>query len=278
VAVDSAKDLHLVMVSDARYSDLTAVAVHTALRASEDPGRLTLHLLWADREEAGAEDLRRLVERRGGRCDLYPVAEQVASDDRYRGLTPHYYRLLAPDVLPADAPRFIYLDSDLLVLTDLTQLMAVDLADCVVAACVDYLRTVGQAMSNHAALGLPPDAPYLNSGVMLVDRARWLADRVSDQVLEATRTHAQYLDAQGRFHQYDQYGLNLVLFGRWKPIADSWNRGAEYPFTQAHIVHFNGHGRPWGPTCRPEYRRLFREAWQEIGWGGSPPGGAAALP
>jgi lipopolysaccharide biosynthesis glycosyltransferase len=271
-------DVRLVMVSDTGYRDLTAIAVHTALRASKDPGRLTLHLLWADREEAGAEDLCRLVERWGGQCSVHPVAEQVASDDRYRGLSPHYYRLLAPDLLPADALRFIYLDSDLLVRTDLAELMALDLEGCVVAACVDYLRTVDQAMSNHVALGLPPDAPYLNSGVMLVDRRQWLAERVSDRVLEATRMYAPHLDAQGRFHQYDQYGLNLVLFGQWKPIADIWNRGAEYPFTQAHIVHFNGHGRPWGATCRPEYRTLFCDAWREIGWGGSPPGGAAALP
>ena len=271
-------DVHLVMVSDKGYRNLTAIAVHTALRASRDPGRLTLHLLCADQDETGAEDLHRLVEQWGGRCTVHPVAERVASDDRYRELTPHYYRLLAPELLPVDARRYIYLDSDLLVLTDLAELMALDLEGCVVAACVDYLRTIGQAMSNHAALGLPPDAPYLNSGVMLVDRNQWLVDQVSNRVLEATRTYAPYLDAQGRFHQYDQYGLNLVLFGRWKPIADTWNRGAEYPFIQAHIVHFNGHGRPWGATCRPEYRTLFRDAWREIGWDGSPPGGAATPP
>ncbi|HEV2843725.1 MAG TPA: glycosyltransferase, partial [Thermoanaerobaculia bacterium] len=212
------------------------------------------------------ERLRRVIEERRASAHFHDLRPILEREPGYQGRSAHFHRLLAPEVLPPGIERFLYLDCDVVVKGDIGEL-ARALPDLkVAAACRDYFGCIRDAVANHQSLGLAGDAPYFNSGVMLIDRASWLGHRVSERVLECTERNMEHLYAQGRFFQYDQYGLNVVLYGKWEMLDSYWNYGAEYPFSEAGVIHFNGHGKPWSPSCTPEFRRDFYAYLHRAGW------------
>lgn len=258
--------LAVVLVTNDLYAGFAAVACASMLESSRDAGSLDCHILYDELRPETRERLRRVIAERGGAARFHDLRPWIKKDRRYQSHSAHFLRLLAPGVLPAGIERFLYLDCDVVVRGDVRDLVGAPLNGKVVAACQDYLGRVRDAVSNHESLGMAGDAPYFNSGVMVVDHAAWLAHQVSERVLDCTRSNRQHLYAQGRFFQYDQYGLNVVLYGRWEMLDPYWNYGAEYPFREAGVVHFNGHGKPWGATCTPEFRRDFYTYLERAGW------------
>lgn len=263
----ASKKVSVVLVADESYAAFAAVACLTLLESCPEPSTLVLHLLHHGLDVATLGRLKRTVELGRGQLISYDVKLHAAADPRYRNRSPHYYRLMAPELLPSDVERFLYIDCDLLVYQDIRQLATRDLGAATVAACRDYLGHVGDAIANHKNLGLDPEAPFFNSGVMVVQRNLWNLQKVSNRVLECTDDNRSFLDAQGKFHQYDQYALNVVLYGRWLLLSEVWNYGAERPYRKAAVVHFNGHGKPWGQSCTMIYRRDFYAALERAGWG-----------
>lgn len=255
----------VVLVTDTRYAGFAAVAAASMLENCPRPDLIEVHVLHPGLTATTAARLGQVIEDRGGAARFHDVTALVDVSAEYRDRTVHFYRLLAPQVLPVDVDRFVYLDCDLIVRSDVHRLAGVELDGAVVAACQDYLGTMREAVANHHELGLAADAPYFNSGVMVVDRQKWAAAGISDRVLQCTRANERHLHAQGRFFQYDQYALNVVLHGAITYLDRSWNFGSEYPFQEVDIVHFNGHGKPWSPTCTARFRNEFYAVLDRVG-------------
>jgi lipopolysaccharide biosynthesis glycosyltransferase len=182
----------------------------------------------------------------------------MQAPEKLASLPPHYLRLLLPYVL-ADRARAIYFDADTLVLKTLVPLWDMDVSRFALAAIRDYLPCVSDGIDNWAQLGLDPNAAYFNSGVMVVNLAHWRAERVTESVLSVCEQNAQHLQAQGKWPQHEQYGLNVVLHGKWFPLDPIWNHGSHLRPTGEHIVHFAGDGKVGRPACQPEYHLLYRD-------------------
>jgi lipopolysaccharide biosynthesis glycosyltransferase len=183
-------------------------------------------------------------------------------------LPPAYFRLLLAEVLPAPVGRAIYLDADTVVSGDLGDLWRRDLGGATVGGVVDRLPRCRDGVANWRALGLDGDAAYYNTGVLLVDLDAWRFEDVGARALAVCRANAQHLLVHGEFAQNDQYGLNVVLQGRWRTVSSLWNRGSEHVECPARIVHYLGNGKPYDPRCRPRFRRLFLEHLNRTAWSG----------
>src|SRR5918911_1235750 len=184
------------------------------------------------------------------------LLRKIEAPLEFETCSPHYLRLLAPFLLPHHQ-RAIYLDADTMVLDELSTLWATPLEDYPVAAVRDYLPCIRDAVTNWKELRLDPDAPYFNSGVLVMDLIHWRTEMLSQRVLNTCRENKDHLLAQQKWPQYDQYGLNVVLHGRWKALDPMWNRGTDLPPSAARIVHFIGNGKVELPTCQPFFKRLF---------------------
>jgi lipopolysaccharide biosynthesis glycosyltransferase len=171
-------------------------------------------------------------------------------------------------VLPDGIARAIYLDTDTVVDADLMALWRRDIGDAVAGAAVDYLPRCREAVANWRELGLDGDAPYYNTGVLLDDVHAWRAEDVGARALAVCRQNARHLLAQGKFFHHDQYGLNVVLQGRWHTLGSLWNWGSELVECPAHIVHYLGHGKPHDPRCRRRFRELFLSHLDATPWAG----------
>ncbi|WP_372887486.1 glycosyltransferase family 8 protein, partial [Shimia sp.] len=166
-----------------------------------------------------------------------------------------YLRLWLPRALAGRYDRILYTDADTYLDTaELSRLFEADLGPHVLAAVSDKLQWLrpDRPIIDFAELGLPVGR-YLNSGVCLIDVARYNAEGLLARMLEIHRRGTPLA-------HHDQSLLNLALEGRWAELSPVWNWqwANAYPRFTARatpkIIHFGGPAKPWkAATVRTSY-------------------------
>ena len=131
-----------------------------------------------------------------------------------------YNKLLVPDVLPEEVHTALWLDSDTLVLGDISPLWDEGTADSTVRAVQDPvvpLVSSDLGVARYREFGLRPDAKYFNCGVMLINVRRWREQGVSDRALAYLKTYARDVAF------LEQEGINAVLSDQWDSLDPQWN-------------------------------------------------------
>ena len=165
-------------------------------------------------------------------------------------------RLNLDQYLSRDYDRVLYLDSDILALAPLQNLLNTDLEDKIIAAVPDvgFLGFVMPKLQRRMiALGLEGNGDYFNSGVMLFN---W-NETLRQGILAQTRA---VLNTNKTLESPDQDALNLVLKNRWKALDYRWNvAGLErlYLNLAPFVVHFTGR-KPWSARRSSKDRKYFR--------------------
>ena len=210
-----------------------------------------------------------------------------------------YFRLLAAELLPDTLDKVIYLDSDVLVRDDLTQLWEMELGDHYCLAVQDiacpfvdarlaganrkrsnpYMASLSP-IRNWRQLGIQGNAPYFNSGVMVLNLKRWRDDHIGEKLLDCLRQNQAFVWC------WDQYALNVVFAGQWGQLPLRWNQGAhvfEYPseqfspvdaqqFVQMRdnpaIIHFTTEWKPWDYRPYHPLRNDFLDYLDQTAWRG----------
>jgi len=183
-----------------------------------------------------------------------------------------YARLLAPWVLPKDFDKVLYLDCDMVILADLSPLYDSRCEGSAVHAARDPVGYVSgpYGVFNFSDLGIPPEAPYFNAAVLLMNLRRWREQAIGERVLEYLRRH------QASVRLGDQGGMNALLHDAWTEIDPAWNQmpcvfrperwrqlgrsTADWKRTMYHpkIVHYAGREKPWLADPLPGYSYFFR--------------------
>jgi lipopolysaccharide biosynthesis glycosyltransferase len=178
-----------------------------------------------------------------------------------------YARLFLDEYLP-DATRCIYLDVDLLVSDDLSTLQTMDMQGCIAAAANDV--SAGRADLQgirHRELGLARPEMYFNSGVLLIDLARWRQFEVGRKALEYSKANYDLVRAQ------DQDALNVILEGRWLLLDERWNISQYAPASLDHrgVVHLIGRAKPWHADYDGRFRGMFYDMLDRTAFAGRRP-------
>lgn len=219
----------------------------------------------------GADDRARVAASLGSRGRVHWVAPRR---DAFAGLPlwgrmsiATYDKLAIARWLPESVERVLWLDADLLVLTDLAELWRTPLGDAVAGATQDArVPTFGSrfGVAAHAALGLAADDKYFNAGVMLIDLRAWRAADVEGRALAYLRENRR------RVYFWDQEALNVALARRWIELAPRWNwspiTGRDDDPPAPGILHFSGNLKPWrydgrGSMHASYYCELDGTAW-----------------
>jgi lipopolysaccharide biosynthesis glycosyltransferase len=266
--------LHIAAAADDNYAPHLAVVLHSALIASGSQS-CVFHIVDNDLSDASRAKLTTTISRAGGNVRWYTIDPSVYQEG---GLFLHvsraaYYRVSLPELVPADVERLLYLDSDLIVMRDLSPLFEVPLDGNTIGAVQD----VSQRDGTH--LGLEENAGYFNSGVLLIDVHRWRERNVSKRVRERIE--------QGLPTRWaDQCHLNAVLEADWLSIPALWNLQslhlsadiAHVPLTpeireaivNPAVVHFCTSDKPWFMRCRHPYRSLYWRHLHQTPWTKTP--------
>ncbi|MFD2251780.1 lipopolysaccharide biosynthesis glycosyltransferase [Pseudochelatococcus lubricantis] len=207
----------------------------------------------------------------GGRLQIITNSFQGTGENALAGLPlgrhltdAAYRRLLLPFVLPAHYERILYLDSDTLVVRPgLGRVFDLDLGGCPFAAALDMIflkdfedgPLTAAFRAYRAGLGFAPDTPYFNSGVLLIDRARWREEMLTERAVAFARAHPELCRFQ------DQSALNAVARGRWAPLSPRFNFMGDFLLLDLMrdiapvVLHFVNDPKPWQ-----------RERWRGPAW------------
>lgn len=134
-----------------------------------------------------------------------------------------YYRLFVGSIFK-NYNRIIYLDSDILILSDLSELFDVNLDGHPCAAVLDVgvacfdrrgrkYRNFGRYMKD--TLGVPDIDSYFNSGVMVFDLDEIRSKNYEARMIELAKLNNRYL--------HDQNVLNAMFYNNYKKLEPLWN-------------------------------------------------------
>jgi lipopolysaccharide biosynthesis glycosyltransferase len=125
--------------------------------------------------------------------------------------------LLLGELLPGDLERVLFLDADLLVLEDPTELLQLDLGGRALGAAVDgaiALCSGPRGVRAWREHGIPAFAPYFNAGVMTISLREW---RDRDVGARALRNLSSGGPTGGGF--LHQEALNAVAWDDWHELV-----------------------------------------------------------
>jgi lipopolysaccharide biosynthesis glycosyltransferase len=183
-----------------------------------------------------------------------------------------YAKLFLSSLIGKAYDRILYLDSDVWICSEsFARLFDLDMQGNAIAAARDVLDlTHDKEFADYKVrLGLSPQTPYFNSGLMLVDVAKYEADEIGQRALE------YILKGNFRGQWHDQSGLNHVLKGRYLEISSLWNwhacnRSPTVAARFAPIVrHFTGRSKPWNDflgRLDPTYSTLMKQELANTPW------------
>lgn len=156
-----------------------------------------------------------------------------------RGSALCFARILIPTILKSK--RALYLDCDLLILGDITSLLEADIEGKYAAVVMDL--GCCHLSQDYPMDGNVPDAPYFNSGVMMMNLELWREHNIKDKVMGII----------DKFHDrllfYDQSALNAALVHHLEYLEHKYNFTAlnfDLREKDIRILHYlSGYNKPW---------------------------------
>lgn len=163
-----------------------------------------------------------------------------------------YFRILIPSLINHD--RCLYLDSDLIVLSSIKELIEFDLKDYYVGAVKD----IYPAPKLLYKLGFHSKSKYFNAGLLLINIKKWVACNIQPKTINIIKNK----DFALTFH--DQCALNAVINGKWIELHKKYNfmlqPKSHYKNEKSIsplIVHFITNSKPWHFKNNHPYKNKY---------------------
>jgi lipopolysaccharide biosynthesis glycosyltransferase len=165
-----------------------------------------------------------------------------------------FRRLFLDRLLPETYPRYVAIDSDMLIVRPgLARLTEFDLGGYAFAAAYDMIFLMDhkggplarEFQGYRRALGLELDTPYFNAGLMTIDRAAWRKAGYAEEAAAQLRSRPE------RFPFMEQDALNSLVRGNFAPLSPRYNFMGDFFLTgleaeiEPIVLHFVNQPKPW---------------------------------
>lgn len=164
-----------------------------------------------------------------------------------------YFRYLIADLFP-DLNKILYLDVDLIVNGDLTNLWNTDIDDYYCAAVQDINLNYEVYKPK---IGLEKDDIYINAGVILFNLENLRKDNITEKFFVNQKKYQDIIECQ------DQDIINITLKKKIKKLDCVYNFITKtmklYPkrLKEVIIAHFVGSKKPWKEMSCNRLKRLY---------------------
>lgn len=162
-----------------------------------------------------------------------------------------YFRLFIETTFP-QYDKAVYLDSDVILLSDIAELYDTDVEGYLVGAAYEQNTDRAPMFTEYVEniIGIPHNT-YFNSGVMVMNLKEFRAFRVQERFLHMLTTY--HFDSLAPDQEY----LNVICHGRVKYLPTGWNKHSfpEPPEGELHLCHYALSCKPWhyADTINGEY-------------------------
>lgn len=274
-------ELNIACSTDDKYSVLCMVMLCSLLENNKK-NHVIAHILVSHLSLINQTKILKLFSKYdNAQCVFHEVNVDLLKNCKYRTKLHKlskaaYYRVLLASILK-DVDRVIYLDCDMVVLSDLVPLLNIDMQNFGIAAVEDYGLPYNQ--EHFAQLEFSEGDKYFNSGFLLINLAYWRQHKIEKALIEFSES-----DRKVFFH--DQDALNFVFRGSWIRLEPKWNHfnifhirlkdmfkdKAEYQafFHKPCVIHYSDkYFKPWFktpliPFKNTWFKYLKLSAWNDF--------------
>lgn len=243
------REIPIFFTIDDGYAPFLAVALNSAIKNSNPKRRYNAIVLHQDLNETNIAKLKSL-ETENFKISLTPMkANFDALDDRmsnrlrcdYFTLT-IYFRLFIPAMFP-QYDKGIYIDSDVVLTSDIAELYDIEIGDNLIGACNDLsIADIPPLVAyTENAVGVSKHE-YINSGVLLMNLKQMREVDLEGHFLNLLNTY--HFDSIAP----DQDYLNAMCNGKIYYLDESWDampNDAKPPLAHTKLIHYNLFSKPW---------------------------------
>jgi lipopolysaccharide biosynthesis glycosyltransferase len=250
---------------DRNYVDPTAVSTYSVFKSSK--AKVKFYWICSGYAVLHAEFYRKPLSNLGIDINIIEVGEDLFSSWKEDLIVPHipkaaYMRILIPHLV--NEKRAIYLDSDTIVRSDLSELYNTDLGLTSIGGAYNFFD---KSESHIRPPILGHDVSYINSGVLVMDLDKLRSDNFIKKTEEIHQAHYSKIMAS------DQCIINKYLEKGKTMIDRKWNymiKGSKFTedeFEQlllnedALVLHFTDCSKPWEVIGR---NRAMSRFWWSI--------------
>jgi len=252
--------IHIVVSSNENYLPGVFVTLGSLLdsASTSSTSAFHLHVLDTGITSAGRAKLSAFIRRFPNAELCFHTIDQTGFTGLrrdYGGGFSAYARLLMGSLI--DAPRCVYLDVDILVLKDVTELFHRDMDGRIMFAVRDYEPASGKpATLDHDCPYMTPEEssklPYYVTGILLCDLDAWRAFGTENKSFGLMRQFPSELKA------WDQTVLNYVLRDHTGELHRDWARYIDSnPFVENANYHYISRRKPWDKVKFPPQTLLW---------------------
>ena len=248
--------IHIATTIDKNYIQHLGVMLCSLFEHNKD-NKFLIHIL-IDFDENELRTLKAFVKKYNQTISIIFLDNSILGNVKLSGHISKatYYRLVMPEYLIGQTEKVLYLDSDLIIKSNILPLWHTQLDNFPVAAVND--GTEGN--------------DFFNAGVLLININYWVANNFTKRCLEYAYTN------HDKIIFWDQDVLNAILRTQWKPLPEIWNITSGYfdetipndiRFSDINIIHFTGSHKPWHFHCnhplKLEYFKYLRKTpWKNF--------------
>ena len=234
---------------DDKYAPYMGVALYSLMENANPQYDYTVYVIYQD---LSGENRKRITDMCKNNFEI--IFKQMSdtvhgiSDDKAGKLRCDYstytiyYRLFIADMFP-QYDKGLYLDSDIVVPGDISELCLTDLQDNIFGACADMsvsgVEVIAGYMEN--AVGVDKDK-YINSGILLMDLKKMRRINLSQHFLSLLNTYCFDNIAP------DQDYLNAMCNGNILHLDKVWDAMPLHDkpeMSDPKIIHYNLFDKPW---------------------------------
>ncbi len=171
---------------------------------------------------------------------LHSISEKLPLRDYYSKTT--YYRLFIAEMFP-QYTKALYLDSDTVILGDVSKLYLTDIKDAYLGACHEQVMVQTREFGTYVEKVVGVSRyNFFNAGLMLINCEQFRLHFVLDKFID-------YLHYYNFVVTQDEDYLNLICKDHVYWLDQRWNTETfgeiPYPVGQAQMIHYIMTNKPW---------------------------------
>ena len=233
---------------DDGYAPFLSVALNSAIKNSSKDRKYKAIILYQELSEENRKKLVSLktdnfsIEFVPMESGLESITDRMSNRLRcdYFTLT-IYFRLFIPKMFP-EYDKGIYIDSDVVLTSDIAELFETDIGDNYIAACTDLSVADVPPLVKYMEQAVGVKAKeYINSGVLLMNLKKLREVKIDEHFLELLNTY--HFDCIAP----DQDYLNAICNGNIYYLDEIWDtmpNENKPPLENAKLIHYNLFSKP----------------------------------
>ena len=259
------KEIPIFFACDDNYIPLLGNALYTLLKHASEDYHYTVIVLNAGLKKRNKERIKEFETKHDNLevkfADISKLINEHYTDLAYRLRDYYsvaiYFRMFIPTMFP-EYDKAIYLDADLILVGDISELYNTNIEGKLVAAINDKLVSSVPTFAAYAnnAVGISADE-YFNSGVLVMNLKKFREDDIETKFLDLLKTY--------NFDTVcpDQDYLNVLCRNDKVLLHTGWNKmpleEPGFDYTTLKLLHYNSFEKPW----HYDHVRYGDKFWEE---------------